>query len=235
MIWFGNLRDTVRLPAGGPPPPGDENVRMEHALIRVAQRAPHLSGTALVEALAETGWVDRDTAARLLPTFRHFDADRAFNESLRSLAFRGPLWAGEFRSRIHRVMEDLTGEAHLDDVGPEEGVRFRHEGREGVLFAYPQVQFTLGGVTLKAIEAAVEEVPDAVVIVAKNFQDSAREQLASILGRTEVRGTLVTLNLLLGLRATALRYQPGPARVMELLTAGRPLKTQDVAKLGDRN
>jgi hypothetical protein len=235
MIWFGNLRDTLRLPAGGPPPPGDENVRMEHALIRVAERAPHLSGPALVEALAQTGWVDHDTASRLLPTFRHFDPDRTFAESLRRLSFRGPLFAGEFRTRIHRVMEDLTGDALLDEVGPEEAVRFRHEGREGIVLAYPQVQFTVGGTAQTAVTAAVEEMPDALVIVAKNFQPGADEQLRSLLSPTEVRGTMVTLNLLLGLRATALRYQPGGERVMDLLGSGRPLKTQDLARLGDRN
>jgi hypothetical protein len=235
MIWFGNLRDTLRLPAGGPPPPGDESVRMEHALVRVAQRQPQLSGEALVDALAQTGWVDRETAARLLPTFRHFDADRAFAESLRALAFRGPAYAGEFRSRIQRVMEDLTGEALLGGLGPEEAVRFRHEGREGITLAYPQVQFTVGGSALKAVEAAIEEMPDALVIVAKNFQESTRAQLSALLERTEVRGTLVTLNLLLGMRATALRYQPGAGRVMDLLGSGRPLRTQDVARLGDRD
>jgi hypothetical protein len=235
MIWFGNLRDTVQLPAGGPPPPGDENVRMEHALIRVAERAPHLCGPALVDALAATGWVDHDTAARLLPTFRHFDADRAFAESLRKLSFRGPLFAGEFRTRIQRVMEDLTGDALLDEIGPEEAVRFRHGHREGITLAYPQVQFTMGGFAAKAVEAAMDEMPDALVVVAKNFQPGTHDQLNAMLSGTEVRGTLVTLNLLLGMRATALRYQPGADRVMELLGSGRPLKTQDVARLGDRN
>ena len=55
-----------------------------------------------------------------------------------------------------------------------------------------------------------------------------------MLSRTGVPGTLVTVNLLLGIRATALRYQPSAERVVDLLSLGRPLRTQDVASLGDR-
>ena len=47
--------------------------------------------------------------------------------------------------------------------------------------------------------------------------------------------TLVTVNLLLGIRATTLRYQPGAERVIALLGSGRPLRSRDVAVLGDRN
>jgi hypothetical protein len=50
-----------------------------------------------------------------------------------------------------------------------------------------------------------------------------------------VPGTLVTVNLLLGIRATTLRYQPGAERVIELLGSGRPLRSRDVAVLGERN
>jgi hypothetical protein len=234
MIWFGPVRRFVSPPA---PEPWavEENVRMEHALRTVAERAPHLEGPALLEALVATGWVDEPTATRLLPTYRHFDADRCFAEGLRALAFRGPGAAPEFRARIQRVFADVTEDARLDCVGPEEAVRFRHGECEGVVLAYPQVQFTLGGSALKALEAAVEEMPDALVIVAKNFQPGTREHVQSLLARTEVPGTLVTVNLLLGIRAAALRYQPDASRMFAVLGAGRLLRTQDVARLGDRN
>jgi hypothetical protein len=178
--------------------------------------------------------VERRTAARLLPCYRHFDADRWFAESLRSLSLKGPLVADEFRGRVGRVMEDLTGNARLDEVGPEGAVRFTRGAREGIVLAYPAVQFTLGGPALKAVEAAVEEMPDALVIVARNFQDTAGAQLAGVLSRTGVPGTLVTVNLLLGLRAMALKYQPSPDQVVDLLSVGRPIRTQDVARLADR-
>ena len=47
-------------------------------------------------------------------------------------------------------------------------------------------------------------------------------------------GTLVTVNLLLGIRAISLRYQPSPTRVIALLGYGRPLRSADIARLGDR-
>ncbi|HEX5725150.1 MAG TPA: hypothetical protein VFX98_06770 [Longimicrobiaceae bacterium] len=235
MIWFGKLTEAIYLPPAGAALPGDENSRMEHALRWVAARAPHLEGAALLDALASTGWVDRATAARLLPCFRHFDPDRYFAECLRTLSFRGPGAAGEFRERIGRVMEDLTGSAELGALGAEEVVRFGHGERLGVVLAYPQVAFTLGGEAAKAVQAAVEEMPDTLVVVARNFQDGTPEQLRAMLDRTEVPGTLVTVNLLLGMRASTLRYQPAADRVMDLLSLGRPLRTQDVARLGDRD
>jgi len=235
MIWFGNLSEILRIPLPAAAlAAGDDNTRMEHALRAVASRAPHLEGDALLDALAATGWVDRRTAARLLPCFRHFDRDRWFAESLRSLSLKGPTVAEEFRSRVGRVVEDLTGNARLGDLGPEGAVRFSAGGREGVVLAYPAVQFALGGNAARAVEAAVDEMPDALVIVARNFQDNTRQQLSAMLHRTEVPGTLVTVNLLLGMRATALKYQPTPDRVLDLLALGRPLRTQDVATLGDR-
>ena len=42
------------------------------------------------------------------------------------------------------------------------------------------------------------------------------------------------MNLLLGIRAMALRYQPSPGRVIDLLGSGRPLRSADIARLGDR-
>ncbi|HYJ79043.1 MAG TPA: hypothetical protein VEW03_05555 [Longimicrobiaceae bacterium] len=235
MIWFGNLSQAfgiaLDVPALGT---GDESARMERALRAVAAYAPHLEGAALVDALASTGWVDRPTAARLLPCFRHFDRDRWFAESLRSLSLKGPLAADEFRSRVGRVVEDLTGNARVEDVGPEGAVRFSLGEREGIVLAYPQVQFTIGGSAAEAVQAAVEEMPDALVIVARNFRDDTRAQLSGMLSRTGVPGTLVTVNLLLGMRATALKYQPSPERVLDLLSVGRPLRTQDVAVLGER-
>ena len=236
MIWFGRpVSEVLYTPPAGVAPVGDENTRMEHALRWVAARDPQLEGAPLLDALADTGWVDRATAARLLPCFRHFDPDRWFGEALRSLSFRGPTASGEFRQRIGRVMEDLTGASALGTVGAEECVRFGAGERQGVVLAYPQVQFTLGGEAAKAVEVAAEEMPDALVIVARNFQEGTAGQLASLLAGREVPGTLVTVNLLLGIRATALRYQPGPERVIRLLGTGRPLRSRDVAVLGERN
>lgn len=234
MIWFGKpLTEVLYTPPAGAAA-GDESTRMEHALRWVAARDPHLEGAALVEALAATGYVDRATAARLLPCFRHFDPDRHFAEALRSLSFRGPSAAGEFRQRIGRVMEDMTGGASLGWLAGEECVRFGDAGREGVVLAYPQVAFTLGGAAAKAVAAAAEEMPDALVVVARNFQDGTAGQVAAMLSGSEVPWTLVTVNLLLGMRATALRYQPGSDRVVRLLGAGRPLRSRDVAVLGER-
>jgi len=233
MIWFGNLSHALRIPipaiaAGG------EGQRMEAALRLVAAHAPQLEGDDLLEALAATGYVDVATARRLLPCYRHFDADRWFAESLRSLSLKGPLVADEFRGRIGRVMEDLTGNARVGELGPEGAVRFTHAGREGIVLSYPTTQFTIGGTARTAVEAAAEEMPDALVIVARNFQDTTFGQLRAMLTNTGIPGTLVTVNLLLGIRATTLKYQPPAERVVELLSAGRPLRTQDVARLGER-
>jgi len=233
MIWFGNLSHALRIavPAIAA---GDEGQRMEAALRLVAAYAPQLEGDALLDALAGTGYVDRDTARRLLPCYRHFDADRWFAESLRSLSLKGPLVADEFRGRIGRVVEDLTGNARIAELGPEGAVRFTLGDREGVVLSYPTVQFSIGGTAKGAVEAAVEEMPDTLVIVARNFQDSTFGQLRAMLTNTGIRGTLVTVNLLLGIRATALKYQPSPERVVDLLSVGRPIRTQDVATLGER-
>lgn len=235
MIWFGRpLSEVLFTPPAGVAPYGDESVRMEHALRWVAARDPHLEGPELLDALAATGWVDRATAARLLPCFRHFDADRHFAEALRGLSFRGVTAAGEFRQRIGRVMEDIAGDAALGVLGPEECVRFGAGERQGLVLAYPQVRFSLGGDSAKAVAAAVDEMPDALVIVARNFQEGTAGQLGSLLAGTEVPGTLITVNLLLGIRATTLRYQPGAERVIQLLGSGRPLRSRDVAFLGER-
>ncbi len=207
---------------------------MQHALEWVAARAPHLAGEPLLDALADTGWVDRATAARLLPIFRHFDADRYFAECLRALSFRGTTIAAEFRSRVARVVEDLAGSAELATLGGEEGIRFRHGEREGILLAYPEVALTLGASARASIAAAVDEMPDTLVVVARNFGESTAPQLAALLSRTGVPGTLVTVNLLLGMRAMALRYQPGAERVLDLLCTGRPLRSADIARLGNR-
>jgi hypothetical protein len=235
MIWFGKLSRIFEAPVGFTlAPGGDDATRMEQALRWVAARAPQLEGAALLDALAGTGWVDRATAARLLPAFRGFDADRVFAESLRSLSLRGDTAADEFRARVGRVVEDLTGDARLDALGPEQAIRFCHGERQGVVLAYPQVSFTLGGSAMKAVTAAIEELPDTLVIVARNFAEGAEAQLRSVLDRSELPGTLVTVNLLLGMRAIALKYQPSPDRVIDLLGAGGALRSRDIAALGDR-
>lgn len=234
MIWFGNLNRifaTTDPRAFGPVPEDD---RMLQALRAVAERAPQLSGRPLIEALAATGWVDGATAQRLLPTFVHFDPDRHFSEYLRSLSFRGRSAAADFREGVRCIVEELTGEGRLGEVGPEPAIRFRHGDLEGIVLAHPEVSFTISGGTRDAILAAVEEMPDTLVVVARNFERGAAEQLASLLAGTDVPGTLVTVNLLLGIRAMNLRYQPSVERTVRLLSAGRPLRSTDIASLGER-
>ena len=234
MIWFGNLERFVASPLPETFAVASETARMQLALERVAESAPSLYGRPLVEALASTGYVDRATAVRLLPTFRHFDADRHFGEYMRRLSFRGSSAAEEFRTGVRCVVEEITGDGMLDRVGPEPCVRFSSGPYQGVVLAQPEVAFSIGGRTRDAVAAAVEEMPDVLVIVARNFEPTAPLQLTSLLSRTGVPGTLLTVNLLLGLRATALRYQPGPRRVVELLATGGALRSADLARLGDR-
>jgi hypothetical protein len=207
---------------------------MRAALEHVASYAPHLAGCELLDALEDTGWIERDAAARLLPQFHDFDADRHFAEHMRRLSFRGPTVADEFRAGIGRILADLFGSAVETEIGNEPAFRFHHQDREGAVLAYPAVNLSIGGPLRAAIAGAVEEMPDALVLVARNFQPGAAEQLAAMLARTEVPGTLVTINLLLGVRATTLRYQPDRCRVVDVLGSGRPLRSADVARLGDR-
>jgi hypothetical protein len=236
MIWFGNLGKVVVRPPVAPEGVklGRDETRMQIALERVAEVNPGLYGARLIDALAETGWVDKATAERLLPQFRHFDPDRHFAEYLRRLSFRGQLAAEEFRTGVRCIVEEITGHGMIDQVGPEPCVRFAAGSYEGVVLAQPEVAFTIAGKTRDAIAAAVEEMPDVVVVVARNFDRSTGEQLAGILERTGIPGTLVTINLLLGIRATALRYQPRVGTVIELLATGGTLRSAHVAKLGDR-
>ena len=234
MIWFGNLNRILATEDPQAYGPLSEPQRMLQALRAVAERAPHLSGAARVEALAATGWVDLATAQRLLPTFIHFDPDRHFSDYLRSLSFRGRSAAQEFREGVRCIVEELTGDGNVGEVGPETGIRFRADDREGIVLAHPEVSFTISGNTREAVSAAVEEMPDALIIVARNFERGAADQLASILSRTGVPGTLLTVNLLLGIRAMKLRYRPAENRVIELLGTGRPLRSSDIARLGER-
>lgn len=207
---------------------------MQLALERVAEATPGIDGRALVDALVTTGFVDRTTAERLLPTFTHFDPDRHFADYLRRLSFRGRSAADEFRSGIRCVIEEITGSGTLNRVGPEPCIRFAAAGYEGIVLAQPEVGFSIAGRTRDALLAAIEEMPDVVVVIARNFDRSTAEQLGSILYRTEVPGTLVTVNLLLGIRATALRYQPRLERIVDVLSTGGALRSMDIARLGDR-
>lgn len=234
MIWFGNLSHVLTTPAPDAFGPRPEHERMRHALERVAEQAPQLAGGALLDALAATGWVDRSTAQRLLPEFGHFDPDRHFSDYLRRLSFRGRLAGGDFREGVRQVVEDLVGDGSVEEVGPEPGVRFRSGDYEGIVLAYPEVSFTIGGPTRQAIDAAIEEMPDAVVVVARNFDPHAADQLSGALAGSGVPGTLVTVNLLLGMRAISLRYQPSLDRLVRVLGTGRPLRSADIACLGDR-
>lgn len=233
MIWFGNLNRILATSdpdAFGPLP---EQRRMLQALQTVAERAPQLSGRELIGALAATGWVDEPTAQRLLPAFSHFDPDRHFSEYLRSLSFRGRSAAGDFRHGVRCIFEELTGEAAFDDSGSEPAIRFRTGEFEGLVLPHPEVSFTISGATRDRILAEVEEMPDTIVIVVRNFDRGAGAQLSSLLAGTGVPGTLITLNLLLGIRAMKLRYRPSTGRMRSLLALGRPLRSTDIAHLGD--
>ena len=234
MIWFGNLNRILATPAPDAFGPIPERDRMRAALERVAERAPQLSGPILLDALEETGWVDRPTAQRLLPEFTHFDADRHFAEYLRRLSFRGRLAAEEFREGVRQIMEELLGHGTVEEVGPERAVRFRNGGYEGVVLAYPEVSFTIGGVAREAIDVSAAEMPDVILVVARNFDPHAAAQLSGMLASSGVPGTLLTVNLLLGLRAISLRYQPPVDRLLGVLGSGRPLRSADIARLGDR-
>lgn len=234
MIWFGNLNRILPTPAPEAFGLQPEHERMQRALEWVAERTPRLEGAALIDALAASGWVDRDTAVRLLPTFGGFDAERHFSDHLRRLSFRGRGAAAEFRSGIRCIVEEIIGSAAIDEATHEPIIRFRSDVKEGAVLAYPEVAFAISGDTRRAVEELMDEMPDAVVIVARNFGHGAADQLAGMLHRSEIPGTLVTVNLLLGIRAVALRYQPGPARVVDLLGVGRPVRSADVARLGDR-
>jgi hypothetical protein len=234
MIWFGNLNKLFV----SPPPEhlrlAAETTRMQFALERVAEVAPGLYGEPLLEALAATGWVDRVTAERLLPSFRHFDADRHFADYLRRLSFRGRSASEQFRSGVRCVVEEITGTGWLGRIGDEPCVRFALHDQQGLVVALPEVGLTISGRIRENLTAAVEEMPDVLVVVARNFDRAAPDQLRDLLHRTGIPGTLVTINLLLGIRATTLRYQPRPDRVVRVLATGGALRSADVAQLGDR-
>lgn len=234
MIWFGNLNRI--LPGDDPASfgPMPARRRMRRALEWVAERAPHLSGDTLLDALATSGWVDRETASRLLPEFRHFDPDRHFADNLRRLSFKGALAADDFRRGVGHIVHELMGDATEGELGPEQAIRFRNGEHEGVVIAHAEVGFTITGRTRDAVLAAVAEMPDVLVVVARNFDRSTADQLSGLLAGTEVPGTLITVNLLLGVRAMALRYQPPTDRVLHLMATNRPLRSADVALLGDR-
>jgi len=231
MIWFGKLPG-IRIPE--PAPREHPHRRMRQALECVACNAPGLTGPALVEALAGTGWVDATTAERLLPEFRHFDAEQHFAQNLRRLSFRGRSVEEEFRRAVARAMEDIAGPARSGSGDEHPELRFGDEEWQGTLLAFPEVRCSIGGRVRELIAAAAEEMPDSLVLLARNFDPDAHAQLKALLGR-EIPGTLLTVNHLLGIRAMVLRYQPDPERVRSLLALGRPLRSADIARLGDRD
>jgi hypothetical protein len=231
MIWF---RDPPAALASVLEIRHTPYARMQQALESVASRAPNLSGSVLVDALVETGWVDQTTALRLLPQFRHFDPERHFAAHLRSLSFRGQSRLTEFRAAIEVAVQDLFGNGALAPVGKDEAVCFGLGEREGVVLAFPEVGFSIGGRVRDAILAAAEVMPDTLVVVARNFDPHAAGQLAGLLAGRDVPGTLVTVNQLLGIRAITLKYQPERDRVFDLLSLDRPLRSADIAVLGER-
>lgn len=233
MIWFGNLERLFigRVPDGLPE--AAEDRRMQLALERVAEVAPWLAGDPLVEAVAATGWVDRPTAERLMPAFRTFDPDRHFSDYVRRLSFRGRTVEDDFRIAVRAAFHEITGNATIDTLGPESCVRFTVGEREGVVLTYPEVGLTLSGRTREAVQASIEEMPDALVVVARTFDRNAADQLSGILYKTGVPGTLLTANILLGIRATSLRFGTSPDLVTDLMSSGRTVRSADVARLGD--
>lgn len=233
MIWFGpKAPNAATLPRPLPDRSlGDSTSRMYRALAEVAAHSPHLFGRPLVQALAESGWVSEAEAERLLPCFPRWDPDRSFAEALRRLSFRGLGVADEFRSRVARAMADIVGDARVSE---DEGlVRWEAGERIGVVLAYPEVDWTVGGEARTTLARVAEEMPDSVAVVARSFRETAASEVRSLLG-PEVPGTLVSVNLLLGLRAAALRHQPPTSRMLELLGLGRSLRSVDLAVLGER-
>lgn len=235
MIWFGNLERLFigRMPDGLPE--AAEDRRMQLALERVAEVAPWLAGEQLVEAVAATGWVDRPTAQRLMPAFRYFDPDRHFSEYMRRLSFRGRSVEEDFRIAVRAALHEITGNATIDTLGPEACIRFAVGEREGVVLSYPEVSLTLSGRTREAVHTAIEEMPDTLIVVARTFDRNAGDQLSGILYKTGVPGTLLTANLLLGMRATSIRFGTDPDLVTDLLCRGGTVRSADVARLGDRS
>lgn len=234
MIWFGNLERLFIGPVPAGLPGAAEDKRMQFALERVAEVAPGLTGEPLIQALESTGWVDRRTAERLLPTFCHFDPDQHFCEYLRRLSFRGKGVESEFRAGIRCILQEITGNGTIVERQPDAWLRFAVGDKEGIVLAQPEVGFTVSGRTRETVLAAVEEMPDALILVARTFDRAAAEQLSGILYRTGVPGTLITVNLLLGIRATVLRYGASASKVIELLGRGGTLRSADIAPLGER-
>lgn len=231
MIWFRDPSAAAPLPLG---PSLTARGRMRLALERVASSAPHLRGAELVVALIGTGLVDAVTVRHLLPEFSGFDAERYFAQHLRSLSFRGASAVDEFRAAMERVVTDVVGSGARMPAGGEEAIVFEHGERQGLLLAFPEVGFSVGGRPREAIAAAAEEMPDVIVVVARNFDAHAPAQLASLLSGTEVSGTLVTVNLMLGIRAMVHRFQPATDRVIDLVARGGVLRSRDIAILGER-
>lgn len=234
MIWFGNLDKALVTPSSNGGGLAAEQTRMQLALEQVAEMNPGLTGRALLSAIVATGLIDLPSAQRLLPYFRKFDADRHFAEYVRRLSFRGRPASEEFRTGIRCITEEITGSGWIGEIGSEPCIRFVTGEHEGIVLAEPEVGFTISGRTREVLAAAVEEMPDSVIIVARSFQRNTEEQLRAVLDRTEVPGTLITVNLLLGIRATVLRYQPRAIRILDLLSAGGNLRSADIARLGDR-
>lgn len=235
MIWFGKLERLFI----GPVPPGlpeaaDEK-RMQFALERVAEVAPWLTGDPLIDALAATGWVDRETASRLFPVFRHFDPDRHFGDYMRRLSFRGRTVEEEFRYGIRSIFQEIVGNAELCQLGPEACIRFEEGDRQFVALCRPEVGLTVAGTTREALLASIEEMPDAVLLIARSFERSAVDQVSSVLSRTGIPGSLVTVNHLLGLRATALRFGSSPEMIADVLALGGSVGSVQVARLGDQS
>ena len=184
----------------------------------VAARQPDLDGEALLEALAATGWVDRRTAARIVPTLADFDPFTHFARSLRRLGWRGRRATPAFRRAVVTLFRGLPGAAVT------EGRRWLEAYGMPVL-AYAEVGWSPGrppGEELTAAAAAGL----AVVVVATSFDDES-------LRRAPVPLTALTTNRLLGMAAVIRHYRPEPAAVRALLERGGWVTSSDVARLAE--
>ena len=190
MIWFGNLNRILPQPdpaAFGPLP---ERARMLRALKWVAERAPHLTGSSLLDALAGTGWVDRGHRAS--------DSCRSSATSTPTATSPIPSAGSPFaadpppRSSAAAsgcVMEEVTGDGDDGRGGTGAGDPLPHRGSaRGSSSPTPRCPSPSRAGRATAVEAAVEEMPDVLVVVARNFERSTAAQLAAVLERTEVPG-----------------------------------------------
>lgn len=193
--------------------------RVLRAWERVAERDPDLEGDALLDALTATGWVDRRTAARIVPTLGDFDPFVPFARSVRRLGWRGRPATAAFRAAVATLLRGLPGAA----------VRAREswlEAYELPVLAYPEVGWAPVGPARDELDrAAAAGTP--VVVVATSFEHATPQ------GPRAIPLTMLTTNRLLGMAAVIRRYRPDPAAVRRLLARGGRIASAEVARLAE--